>query len=291
MNKKMLRLATLAGTIAAASVLTAACSGDDDDDDTGGGDVVLKDDNTAANFACNGTFDGAAGSTSAQTITFLVEAQTAAGTNASPDTYIGTFNEATAATNGNFAVSDAGGNADLTLATNSFHHILAMKDGSTLIPTYNYDVLVTTSAETPVVRAVDQGIVNVILGVLTITATDVAGKTSIAGAVYDCDGDVIQNATIQVPVTGGGVAKRCGETDHGFPCIAYFAGATPSKTALATDESGRFAIVGAEPGDLQVTAWGVLTDGAAAEQIGVVDMYNVADAVSIASTRPLPGAN
>ena len=82
--------------------------------------------------------------------------------------------------------------------------------------------------------------------------------------------------------------KRCGETDHGYPCVAYFAGASPTTAALRTDASGRFAIIGAAPGPITVKAYGVTTAGAlAATQIGQSALNVKADSISLFSTHPL----
>lgn len=297
-DRKTRKLAMTASALAAVCVVTAACTGGgDDDDDSFTPELVLKDDNSPANFACNGSFADPVSTGTNVTMSFLAVEQTTTGTPPSANTRIVVYDPLTGNTDGSLsATTNSSGMASISGLEDSTRYAFKLSrpaGSSTYIDTYTFSVLSPAVGDTSgstTLRIITQTVYSVFIGLLSATPEQVAGTTQVAGSIEDCDGDAIQNAYIEAPGPGGtGVAKRCGEADHGFPCVAYFAGGTPSKNALDTDASGQFVILGVPPNvDYVVKVMGVTTANAAPVQIGQATIRGKADTISLTSTHPLP---
>lgn len=254
-------------------------------------DPVLKDDGSPANFSCNGSFADPA-STNVITAPFHALEQTISGTPASANTQVVTYDAATGTTNGAFSgITNASGDVSIGGLDELERYTWKLsRAGGQHVDTYTYGVLATSG--TTILRVIQNTVANVFVGLLVspVPADLQATTHLIAGAIEDCDGDAIQNAFVEVPGAGGtGVALRCGEDDSVFPCIAYFAGSTPSTSALDTDASGQFAVIGAPPDvSFVVKVMGVTSAGQPAVQIGQVTTRGKAGAISLATTHPLP---
>lgn len=292
-DAKFRKLAVMASALAGLCVLAAACDGGgDDDDDSFTPELVLKDDGSPANFACNGTFADPASTNSNFTANFRIVEQTISGTPLSANTTIVMYDTLTGTTNGAFTdVTAAGGTASIA-GLNEFDRYAwkLRRAGGAHVDTYTFGVLAT--AGTTTLRIIQDQVAGVFIGLLVSPVpADLRSTThQIAGAIEDCDGDAIQNAYIEVDGPGGtGIARRCGEDDSVFPCVAYFAGASPSKSAVDSDVSGQFVVVGAPPNaQFVVRVMGVIAAGASPVQIGQVTVNGKAGAISLASTHPLP---
>src|SRR5205823_9282496 len=120
-------------------------------------------------------------------------------------------------------------------------------------------------------------------GLLGAQPSDVAGKTQVAAAITDCDGDNVMHATVDVAG-----APSCGQAGHGFPCTAYFRNGVPNKSSADSDADGQFVVLGAPAGALTINVNGVVdSNGGAAQAIGDFTIFGVADTVAIGTTSPL----
>ena len=283
MKKELTKLALLACFVVAGGVFANGCSGgDDDDDDDDGAGTVLKGDGTAAVFTGCPAATGSGGS-----IDLLVSVG-AQGTNPTTppdplqDADIVLYNPATGATGGMTFTTDASGEVVITTSANTYTtaKISHAPDGAiTYIDTYNYGYLAPGADQTATPefswRIIPASTLAAIRGDL-VGSTPVTGLISFAGSANDCDGDAISGATVTV---GSAVPPAClgpGEVSV-LPCLAY---STSNLGLEETTSSGQFFLIGL-PGTTNSTieVHGVLTAGAAAQDLGSLTVRGEPDAI------------
>lgn len=290
-----------------------ACTGGAD---KGTGERLLKTiAGEPADFSCNGSWTGPLSVGSAINTSFTVFAREPTATPPSPDTRIDVFDVATSTTTGAFTVTGETGDALLPATSPgaledsrrySFRLSRPPDDGS-YVNTYFLGAvtppLSLADSNHPVeLQIVKDSTYLVSLGFLGFTPSDVPGTSQLAGTIGDCDGNVVQNATISV-LGGSEEAGLCGDSNPEFPCIAYFRARGPNPDATFVDETGIFSVVGVPPGvDYTIEATGIIESGAPPETVGrIVLRTRVDDAcpvpgattcsVYLFSSSPLPGWN
>ncbi len=285
------KIALVSAALVVTATFAAACGSSKKSTTPPAGDIVVRGDGSPADFSCNGSFTDPATLNSNIGFNVLTTEQQLNGTTpALPGTYVVPVDLAMANTNGAAVLSDGSGLAVVTTKDNVRVHLKGRHPAVgnvTYVDTTAYNFITPSVGSTSgqyVLRMIPQTIYSAFVGLLNVSAADVAGKYQLAGSIGDCTQQdaQIKNATVEIP--GG---HRCGESTA-VPCIAYISNNTPNTGATKTDETGAFIIVGLTPNtQTTVKIMGITTAGQAATQIGELIVNGKPDTVSLGVANPL----
>ncbi len=278
--------------VALATIATLAAACGSKKSDTNNTDQLPAEKGTggAANLACNGTNSDPVSANSNLTLTVHTVVQPISGTTFPnlPNTHVAVYDVATGTTSGGAAVTTSSTALGLITLKDSTRYAFAVThapSGSvTYVPTYQFNTLTpvagTSSSSVINLRMIDSTLYSAFIGLINLSASDVAGKTQVAAATTDCDGDSMKNVVVDgLPTCKSGT---------GFPCVAYFNGGAPSPNGIATDASGQFIVAGVTPGTpFTIHLKGVVTAGATAVEVGKLTINGKADTVALGTTEPL----
>ena len=291
MKKNALKMSLLAAMVVGlASAATACAGGDDDDDDDGGSrPVVAQAGGGTADFTTcsNNTSGGPAINVVVQVGKQSVNpAETPVPT---PSVNVVVYDPATGTTSGDAVVTDAQGQAEISVPSNSNVTFKVYRDPDmavNFVDAYDYSHFTPATSDTtgdPTfgnLRLIPESVRSAIGAILGVDVqNDLPGTMQFAGSVSDCSGAAVTGVTLSI---NGAEPPRCsGSAD--LPCVSY----STDTSEDWTDETAQVFVLGLPgTGTTTITAEGVLTEGAAPVTLGTITVRDEADGIALGAIPP-----
>ncbi len=169
-------------------------------------------------------------------------------------------------------IAGADGTADITVTSCTPVGIQVSASGTK--NTYESHQVFETVADSSndVLNSVSDSTYTLIPSLLGVSIDD--DKSVIAGALYDCNGDPIQNAQVVVRDQDGNIPDSL--------VVNYFVNSFPARDQAATSEDGLWIVMNLPEGDWDVEAY--VSDGAGGHDlVGTSTITNFADTIGIGS--------